>query len=118
MKLLFVYNAEKDFFNGAIDYAHKVFKPSTYKCDLCALIYHNLGQRFAWKKFKEATNADLSFYYIKGFEKKFNEYYDYPVVIMRDNGQNTVILNQQDLSEFDTVEDLILRMEAIVKSSN
>jgi hypothetical protein len=118
MEILFVYNAEKDLVNGAIDYAHKVFKPSTYKCDLCALTYHNLGQRSSWKEFRKATNADLSFYYIKGFEKKFNESYDYPVVLKRDNGQNTVILNHQDLSEFGTVEDLILRMENIVKSSN
>ncbi|MFT6244886.1 MAG: hypothetical protein ACJA0U_000657 [Salibacteraceae bacterium] len=36
----------------------------------------------------------------------------------RDNGQNTVILNNQDLNEFGTAEDLILRMETIVKSSN
>lgn len=42
--LLFVYNREKDLTNGAIDCAHKVFKPSSYKCELCALTYPNLGQ--------------------------------------------------------------------------
>jgi PHD/YefM family antitoxin component YafN of YafNO toxin-antitoxin module len=52
----------------------------------------------------------------KWFEKEFNESYDYPVVLNRDNGQNTVILNRQDLNEFGSVEDLILRMETIVKS--
>lgn len=118
MKLLFVYNAEKDLVNGAIDFAHKVFRPSTYKCDLCALTYHNLGQRSAWKKFRKSTNSDLSFHYIKGFEKKYNEYYDYPVVLKRDNGQNTVVLNRQELSEFVSVEDLILRIETIVKSTS
>ena len=115
MELLFVYNAEKDLINGAIDYAHKVFKPSTYKCDLCALTYHNLGQRSSWKKFKKDTNADVSFHYIKGFEKKFNESYDYPVVLKRDNEENTVVLNCQELSEIDSVEDLILKIETIIQ---
>ncbi|NRA10764.1 MAG: GTPase [Crocinitomicaceae bacterium] len=115
MELLFVYNAEKDLINGAIDYVHKVFKPSTYKCDLCQLTYHNLGQRSSWKKFRKSTNADISFYYFKGFEKKFNESHDYPVVLRRDNGENTVVLNRQELSDIDTVEDLISRIQKIIK---
>lgn len=116
MDLLFVYNAEKDVLNGVIDYAHKVFKPSTYKCDLCALTHHNLGQRKRWKEFRAKTTANLSFHYISGFEKEFNESYDYPVVLLRRNQENTVVLNNIELSRIDAIEDLIVEIEKIIKA--
>jgi len=116
MELLFVYNAEKDVLNGLVDYAHKVFIPSTYKCDLCALTYHNMGVRKNWKEFKKKTSANLSFHYIKGFEKEFNESYDYPVVLLRENGENRVVLNNLDLSRFKSAEDLIVQIQEIIKS--
>jgi len=68
--------------------------------------------------FKKGTNAHLSFHWIKGFENKINESCDYPVLLKRDSGQNTVILKRQDLSGFGSVENLILRIEMIVKSSS
>ena len=115
MKLLFVYNAEKDILNGVVDYAHKVFKPSTYKCDLCELTHHNLGQRKSWKQFKKETKAEISFHYIKGFEKQFNESYNYPVVLEMRNGENKVILSHRELKEINNVEDLIIRIESIIE---
>ena len=113
MELLFVYNAEKDLLNGVVDYAHKVLKPSTYKCDLCALTHHNLGERKSWKAFKQRSKAKLSFHYIKGFEKEFNQSYDYPVVLMRSNQENKVVLNHLELREIKSIEDLIANIELI-----
>ena len=118
MELLFVYNAEKDIVNGIIDYAHKVFKPSTYKCDLCALTHHNLGQRNAWKSFKTRTNSNLSFHYIKGFEKEFNESYDYPVILERRSGENRVILSREEISEIKTIEDFVDRIELLIQKTD
>ena len=85
-KLVFVYNANTDPISAIVDYAHKVFKPSTYKCELCALTHHNLGQRSAWKEFKRGTNATLEFWYIKQFEKEFQLSTEYPIIYERRNG--------------------------------
>ena len=111
MELLFVYNAEKDLINGMVDYAHKLLRPSTYKCNLCALTHHNFGEKKSWKLFKQTTDAELSFYYMKEFQKKFNESYTYPVVLMRENRENKVVLDHLQLSEILTVEDLIERLK-------
>jgi len=118
MELLFVYNAQKDLLNGAVDYAHKVFAPSTYKCDLCALTHHNLGQRKSWKAFRKEVKADISFHYIKQFEKQFNESHDYPVILERRNGQNRVALTKEDLSQFQFVEELIAGVQEYIKTSD
>lgn len=99
-----------------VDYAHKLLKPSTYKCDLCALTHHNLGQRKSWKEFKAKTDANLSFHYVSGFEKKFNESYDYPVVLLRKDQENKVVLSNIELSRIKTIEDLIANIEGIIKS--
>lgn len=114
MELLFIYNAEKDLIGGLVDYAHKLFMPSTYKCNLCALTHHNFGQRKSWKSFVGNTDLDFTFYYINEFEKKFNESHHYPVVLMRENGENRVVLNHLELGELLTIEDFIVKIEKII----
>ena len=42
-KLIFVYNADSGIFNFVADAAHKIFSPSTYPCNLCALTYTVTG---------------------------------------------------------------------------
>lgn len=117
MELLLIYNAEKDVIGGVFDYAHKLFKPSTYKCDLCVLTHHNFGERKSWKAFKQKTEINLSFHYINSFEKEFDESYDYPVILKRRNEENKVVLSRKELNEILTVEDLIDRIEIILKGA-
>lgn len=106
-ELIFVYNANSDPLSAMVDYAHKLFRPSTYACDLCALTHHNLGERAAWKKFKERSNVDMDFMYIRGFEATFNLRYDYPVIIERCDEQFKEILTKTELKQMITVEELI-----------
>jgi len=110
-QLIFVYNANTDPVSAIVDYAHKVFKPSTYKCELCALTHHNLGERTAWKKFKERSKAEMEFMYIRGFEKQFNLRYDYPVILERSSDDFQVLLDKKELQKVKSVEELIERLE-------
>lgn len=56
MKLIFVYNAESGKLNALLDIAHKVIKPETYQCFLCALTHDALSEKKAWSDFKAKTN--------------------------------------------------------------
>ena len=107
MKLVFVYNANTDPVSALTDYAHKVFSPSTYKCDLCALTHHNLGQRSAWKSFKKSTGVEMEFWYIRQFEKEFGISPEYPVVFESRNGELLSVLDKYSLAKFENVQELI-----------
>ncbi len=107
MELVFVYNAKTDVISAVTDYAHKVLSPSTYKCDLCQLTYHNLGQRKAWKAFKKSSNAKMEFWYIRQFEQEFKFSADYPVIFERKNGKLEIVLDKDQLSAFKDVDELI-----------
>ncbi len=61
MKLIFVYNADSGLFNGLADWAHKIFSPETYACNLCALTYSNLGMRSDWRQFISQLGVSVEF---------------------------------------------------------
>jgi hypothetical protein len=107
MELLIVYNAHSDAFSAITDYAHKVLSPSTYKCDLCSLTHHNFGERSKWKEFKNSTNAKISFWYIKEFEKKFVQRFDYPVVLERRRNSLKCVVDKERLSKIKDVSTLV-----------
>ena len=112
--LIFVYNANTDPISAIVDYAHKVFKPSTYKCELCALTYHNLGERSAWKKYKKQSNVEMEFMYIRGFEEKFNLQYEYPVILEREVDGFFEIMGKKELQKIKSVDVLIAELEEIL----
>ncbi len=114
-EFVFVYNANTDVINAMVDYAHKVFKPSTYKCDLCALTHHNLGQRSAWKKFKENSCSNFSFWYIRQFEKAYSERYEYPVVLKIVENGFELLLSRSEIAKLKSVEQLINKLEIITR---
>ena len=113
-QLIFVYNANTDPISAIVDYAHKVFKPSTYKCELCALTHHNLGERSVWKDFKNRSKADMEFMYIRGFEAKFNLQYDYPVILEKKDGEFLQIMGKKELQKIKSVDKLILDLEEML----
>ena len=46
----------------------------------------------------------------KGFEKEFNESYDYPVILERRSGENRVVLSREEISEIKTIDDFVDRI--------
>lgn len=116
-KLVFVYNANTDPISAIVDYAHKVFKPSTYKCELCALTHHNLGQRSEWKKFRQRAKVEMEFMYIRGFEAEFNLHYEYPVILEKEDREFRLIMGKKELQTIQSVEGLIEKLEGIIKQA-
>lgn len=51
--LLFIYAADSGLFNTVADIGHKIFSPSTYECQLCALTHGYFSVRRDWERFVE-----------------------------------------------------------------
>jgi len=111
MELLFIYNENSSALSRAIGFAHKVLRPSTYKCVLCNLTHTNLGERLMWKAFKVRSIIPLSFYYSNKFEENFMEYIEFPAILVKRNDALEVFVDRQKLESFKDVEELIAHLE-------
>ncbi len=107
MKLLLVYNTHSDPFSTVVDYVHKMFSPSTYKCDLCALTHHHLGERSVWKNFRKSSGVEMEFMYIRQYERKYKERHNYPVVLKVEEGERKVLISKEHLRSIKDVNELI-----------
>jgi hypothetical protein len=112
MKLIFVYNAESGKLNALFDIAHKIIKPETYQCSLCALTHDALSEKKAWSEFKASTKLELEFLHKDEFEEKYNLTLDYPVV-MEDSDPIRMVMSAEELGRFKNVEALIQRLSRI-----
>ena len=59
-KVVFVYNADSGLLNFVLDAAHKLFAPSTYPCNLCALTYTPTGLP-RWRRFVKTLPWPVEF---------------------------------------------------------
>lgn len=81
-KLIFVYNADSGKLNTALDIAHKLISPATYKCNLCSLTYGVFSEREEWKRFRAESDDELTFLHKDEFEQAYDQPQpDYPVVL-------------------------------------
>ena len=80
-KLTFVYNANSGALNTWLDIGHKLLRPDTYSCNLCALTHGILKEKTEWRKYKEESQLDIEFLHKDEFEIKYNKSYDYPIVL-------------------------------------
>lgn len=108
MKLLFVYNAQNDLFSKSLDYAHKLLRPSTYRCELCSLTHHAFGERKLWQDFQKNGNVEMEFLYIADFEKRFGKALGhYPMIFEKVDGSWEKWMTKDDLKRISRIEDLI-----------
>ena len=61
--LIFVYNADGGLLNAARDAVHKLVRPATYPCSLCALTYGAVAKRPAWSRFLAGIGMPALFLY-------------------------------------------------------
>ena len=111
MELLFIYNENHSTLSRLIGYAHKVLKPSTYKCPLCKLTHNGLGERLMWKAFKVRAKKPMSFLYNDEFRKKFNLDYEFPVILVKNEDVFSILVDTAELNQMKDVEELISLLE-------
>jgi len=60
-ELIFVYNAESGLFHLLADAVHKMVRPETYPCRLCAVTYGAMGMRNEWREFLQRFGYPFDF---------------------------------------------------------
>jgi hypothetical protein len=112
MELIFVYNADSGILNLLKDAAHKMLKPETYPCSLCALTYGAVSEKRKWRDFRNNDGSNMCFLHKDEFEAEFEERYEYPVVLEQNSlvgeaGMLSVIIDREKLNEIQNVDKLI-----------
>jgi hypothetical protein len=111
MKLMFVYNANSGKVSALLDGLHKIVRPSTYDCNLCAITFGNFNEDKIWKEFREIADAEMKFYhkdeFLKQFRSKWLPKYDFPIVLTEENGALEVFINTQELNNLENASQLI-----------
>jgi hypothetical protein len=119
--LVFVYNADGGVFNTLADAAHKIFSPSTYACNLCALTHTAFGMRAEWKHFLEGLGVPLEFLHADELKSRYGlESVPLPAVFEKEGGGLRVTVGADAINECRTLDDLkrlILDARAAVDSS-
>ena len=112
--VIFVYNADSGALPLLKDYVHKIVKPSTYPCNLCALTYNNLGfENKDWKKFTKNLGIEVRFLHKDEFLKLVKiEAADFPAVFERKGSKIGLLISRNEINKCKTLkelEDLVLK---------
>ena len=111
-KLIFVYNADEGTFNTIMDTAHKIFAPSTYECNLCALTHGVTSMKSEWKSYMSTLNYETRFYHRAGFKTEWPMLdIELPaVMIQKDSDRPEVLMDAALLNEQKSLAQLMAVM--------
>lgn len=112
--LVMVYNADEGLGAALFDAAHKILKPETYPCDLCAITYGAFSMRGAWKTWLAAQPFAAEFFHKQDFHRAHPALADLPLpaVLRRDGALLRPVIGPADMRADMTVADLIATIEA------
>ena len=106
-ELIFVYNAKSGMVNEFLDFAHKIFRPSTYNCNLCAISYGNFTMKKKWSDYISSLPVRSTFTY----KDKVSEYgynnIELPSIIFRNGSRSKVIISSEEINKLKKIDQLI-----------
>lgn len=112
MTLLFVYNANSGTLNTLFDIGHKLLRPKTYACRLCALTFDMFSENDLWKTFRKESGIPMEFYHKDEFESVFpNVKVKFPAVLKLEDSSISIVLNDEVIDGLTTVDALITRLK-------
>jgi hypothetical protein len=112
-RLLIVYNAEAGIAAGIKDSIHKLLKPDTYPCSLCALTHGTVRMDPAWKRFIARMPMDVRVYHRPDFRERYPDLaIDLPAVLMERGREPRLLIGADELRTLSSVDALIARIEA------
>jgi len=115
-KLLFVYNANSGLVNNWLDIAHKIVKPETYACDLCALTHGSFREKQIWKDFRQEFAMPMEFYHKDEFLKKYKSKWlpscEFPIILVADGHAMEPYITAKDFEEINSVEVLMRQLKS------
>ena len=106
--LIFIYNADAGFVNMAYDWLHKIIRPKTYPCSLCALTYGHFGEKKEWKEFVSQLDFTAEFLHKDEFEKKYPfEKVELPCILMKQGDKVSSFLAAKELNNLTSLNGLM-----------
>ncbi len=112
--LVIVYNADEGLGAALFDAVHKIIRPDTYPCDLCAITYGAVSMRGAWRDWLKAQDFTAEFYHRQDFLRVFPEHADVPLpaILRRDGAALSLVLGREAMRADMGVAALIAAVEA------
>ena len=106
-ELIFIYNAKSGIVNEFLDFAHKIFRPSTYNCNLCAISYGNFTMKKKWSDYITSLPVRSTFTYKdKVSEYGFNNI-ELSSIIFRNGSRSKVIISSEEINKLKKIDQLI-----------
>lgn len=110
-KLIFIYNADSNFTSLVKDFWKKIFRPSSYECNLCMTTFGFFSVKKEWKLFINNLSINTEFLHRDEFEVRYNiQDAKYPSAYFYDNGKLTLFISQEEMNSIKTLDE----MEALV----
>lgn len=116
-KLVFVYNADSGLFNTMSDIAHKIFSPSTYNCQLCALTHSYFSARDDWKAFLNTIDMPLEFLHKDEFLQKYkHQGINFPAIFIEEGSELVLLISADGLNQCNSLDELKTLISEVCES--
>ncbi len=111
IKLIFIYNADSGPISLMKDFFHKVLKPSTYECNLCAVSFGNFGMKKEWKNYINNLDIPIEFLHRDQFLRQYNvKGAKFPSAYLQRESELELFIPQDRMNEVQSVEELIKKV--------
>lgn len=117
--LVIVYNADEGLGAALFDAVHKLVRPDTYNCDLCAITYGAVSMRNEWRDWLKAQAFASEFYHRQDFVRAYPAlaHLPLPAILRRDGDELALLLGAEDMWADMNVAELIGAVESKLISS-
>ena len=106
-KLVFVYNADSGLLNLLVDAAHRVIRPSTYPCRLCAVTYSLAGMRSEWKTFVQSLGVPVEFLHRDELRNQYGiADVPLPAAFIHSEGQISPWISATEINDCRSIDEL------------
>lgn len=112
--LVIVYNADEGLGAALFDAAHKLIRPDTYPCDLCAITYGAVSMKEAWRDWLKGQPFPTEFHNRQDFARAYPALsrLPLPAILRRDGDELTLLLAAEDMRADMGVDALITAVES------
>lgn len=117
--LVIVYNADEGLGAALFDAVHKVVRPDTYPCDLCAITYGAVSMKGVWRDWLKALPFPTDFYHRQDFARAYPVLtrLPLPAILRRDENELTLLLGAEEMRADMAVDALIGAVEAKIAAA-
>ncbi len=107
-KIIFVYNADSDFFSQIKDLVIKITTPEKYTCNLCAVTYGPLEMKNEWKNFLKTLPQEKVFMHRDEFHSAYLHLSEIqlPVILSEENNIIKVVVSADEINREKTLSGL------------